>query len=156
MHRFFPATSPRLLTSLTIATAAAFGAMPCAQAADTTCTPNIFVNNDKPFAIKVLKVAYRVNNGPWQEEGLANKTLARNESGKDDEHTWKSQKLQHVPKNNPLTDITIQYKEDNSGAGDGFGPPGWSTPSSHSGTCQDSDTYHHTISATSAHTSSLP
>jgi hypothetical protein len=156
MNRVSPATSSRLLTSLTIAAAAVFGALPPAQAADTTCTPSIFVDNDKPHAIKVLKVAYRVNNGPWHEEGLANKTLARNESGKEDEHTWKSQKLQYLPKNNPLTDITIQYKEDNSGAGDGFGPPGWSTPSSHSGTCQDSDTYHHTISASSAHTSNLP
>ena len=156
MHRFSPATSPRLLTSLTIAMAAAFGAMSHAEAADTTCKPNIFVDNDKPYAIKVLRMAYRVNGGPWQEEGLANKTLARNESGTEDEHTWKSQKLQHLPKNNPLTEITIQYKEDNSGAGDGFGPPGWSTPSSHSGTCQDSDTYHHTISATSAHTSDKP
>ena len=104
----------------------------------------------------MLKVAYRVDNGPWHEEGLANKTLAKNTSGTDDAHTWKSQRLQGVPKNNPLTDITIQYKEDNSGSGDGFGPPGWSTPSSHSGTCQDSDTYHHTISATSAHTTDKP
>ncbi len=162
MHRFSPATSPRLLTSLTIATIAAFGALPPAEAADTTCTPNIFVNNNKPFAIKVLKVAYRVNGGAWQEESLANKTLAKDTSGKDDEHTWKSQKLEGsggldgVPKNNPLTAITIQYKEDNSGAGDGFGPPGWSTPSAHSGTCQDSDTYHHTIEANSAHTTNLP
>ena len=162
MHRFFTATSPRLLTSLTIATAAVFGALPHAQAADTTCTPSFFVNNNKPFAIKVLKVAYRVNNGAWQEESLDNKTLAKDTSGKDDEHTWKSQKLEGsnglggVPRNNPLTDITIQYKEDNSGDGDGFGPSGWSTPSSHGGTCQDSDTYHHTISATSAHTSNKP
>ena len=155
MNRFFPATSPRLLTSLAIAAAAAFGAMSHARA-DNTCKPDLFVDSDKPVAIKVLKVAYRVDNGPWHEEGLANKTLAKNTSGTDDAHTWKSQRLQGVPKNNPLTDITIQYKEDNSGSGDGFGPPGWSTPSSHSGTCQDSDTYHHTISATSAHTTDKP
>jgi hypothetical protein len=156
MHRFSRATSSRLLTSLAIAAAAAFGAMPHAQAADTTCEPNLSVDNDKPYAIKVLKFAYRVNGGPWQEEGLANKTLARNESGTEDEHTWKSQKLQHLPKNNKLSEITVQYKEDNSGSGDGFGPPGWSTPSSHSGTCQSSDTFHHAISATSAHTTNLP
>jgi hypothetical protein len=136
--------------------AGAFGVMPHAEAADTTCKPSLFVDNDKPIAVKVLKVAYRVNGGAWQEEGLANKTLAKNGSGKDDEHTWKSQKLQHVPRNNAITEIKVQYKEDNSGAGDGFGPAGWSTPSSHSGTCQDSDTYHHTISANSVHTSGNP
>jgi hypothetical protein len=156
MHQSTPAISLRLLTSLAIAAAAAVGALSNAHAADTTCTPNLFVNNDKPFAIKVLKLAYRVNGGAWEEEGLSDRKLAKNTSGKDDEHTWKSQKLQHVPKNNPLNEITIQYKEDNSGAGDGFGPPGWSTPSAHSGTCQDSDTYHHTISATSAHTTNKP
>jgi hypothetical protein len=156
MNRVFPTTSRRVFASLALASAALCGGLPHASAAGLACQPSIFVNNNKAIAVKVLKVAYRVNNGAWKEEGLDNKTLARNESGTDDEHTWRSQKLQDIAEGLPLTEITIQYKEDNSGGGDGFGPPGWSTPSSHSGTCQDSDTYHHTISATSAHTPSKP
>jgi hypothetical protein len=127
-----------------VAAAAAFAAMPQAQAADLACHPDIQVDNDKPIAIKVLRLEYTVN-GKTYTEGLANKTLARNESGTQDEHTWKSQKLQHAAAGLPITATRIEFKEDNSGAGDGFGPPKWSKSFAHSGTCQNSDTYRHAI-----------
>lgn len=128
----------------TAAVAAVLAAMPQAHAADLSCHPNIQVNNNKAIAIKVLRVEYTVS-GKAYEEGLANKVLARNESGTQDEHTWKSQKLQHAAAGLPITSTRIRFKEDNSGAGDGFGPEKWSKSFPHGGTCQDSDTYHHTI-----------
>lgn len=115
-----------------------------AHANDVFCKPNIKVNNNKSIAIKVLRLEYTVN-GKAETEGLANKVLARNTSGTDDEYTWKSQKLQHAGEGVAIPSTRIEYKEDNSGSGDGFGPAKWSKSHAHSGTCQDSDTYSHTI-----------
>lgn len=126
------------------AVAAVLAAMPQAHAEDLACHPSFQVNNDKPIAIKVLRVEYTVS-GKAHREGLANKVLARNESGTQDEHIWKNQKLQHAAAGLPITATRIEFKEDNSGTGDGFGPAKWSKSFPHGGTCQDSDTYHHTI-----------
>lgn len=136
---------PSSLAALTLASMAlSIAAALPAHAKDVFCKPDIQVNNNKSIAIKVLRIEYTVN-GKTETESLANKTLARNTSGTDDEHTWKSQKLQHAGEGVAIPATRIEFKEDNSGAGDGFGPAKWSKSFPHGGTCQDSDTYHHTI-----------
>jgi len=146
MNRFSTATSRRLLTSLTIATAAAV--LP-AHAKDIYCKPSFFIDNDTPISIKVLKVAYKTDEG-WFEEGLDNRKLAKH-PGPDSADTWKTQKLGKLAEGLALTKVSVQYKSDNSGAGDGYGKAGWSKPTTHTGTCQDSDTFHHVIAAGDAH-----
>jgi hypothetical protein len=125
--------------------AAAVGVAASASAhASLKCKPDISVNNNKTHAIKVLRVEYTTG-GKAYNEGLANKTLARNTSGLDDQHTWKSQTLPKVAVGNPITATRIEYKEDNSGSGDGFGPARWSGSFAHTGDCSNSRTYGHTI-----------
>lgn len=119
---------------------AAIGLCNTAMAANLACKPDVKVINEKPASIKVLNFKYKVG-GDDHTESLNNRKIGAN----GDNETWKSQKLGHAAKDNVITAIAIDFKNDNSGDGDGYGP---STPSAwftQSGGCTDSRTYTITI-----------
>lgn len=132
--------------SRTLIAAAALGALGMsttgASAANLHCRPDVKVINDKPASIKVLNFKYRVKNKTGDfEEGLNNRKIGAN----GDHETWKSQRLNNAAEDNEITEIAIDYKNDNSGAGDGYGPR---TPSgwfAQTGTCDNDRTYTVTI-----------
>jgi len=119
------------------------GVATSASADDLHCAPAVIVTNGKPASIKVLNFKYKTATGGNTvfTEGLANKKLAAN----GEEHTWKSQKLNDAATGIVVTSTAIEYKNDNSGAGDGYGPPKTSKWITRSYTCNDSHTYPHTI-----------
>lgn len=125
----------RTLVTLAIA---AFGST--TFAANLHCRPDVKVVNEKPASIKVLKFKYKVN-GDSHTEGLNNRKIAAN--GDDD--TWKSQRLNHVAEGIAITDIAVEYKNDNSGAGDGYGPAVSTSWFTQTGTCDNGRTYTVTV-----------
>ncbi|HET7527210.1 MAG TPA: hypothetical protein VFK10_14810 [Burkholderiaceae bacterium] len=137
---FASLTKARLCT----AAAAVLGVVATsAGAANLHCAPDVIVTNEKPASIKVLNFKYKVATSGDKifTEGLANKKLAAN----GEEHTWKSQKLNNAATGVVVTATAIEYKNDNSGAGDGYGPPKTSQWINRSYSCNDSHTYPHTI-----------
>lgn len=119
--------------------AASLAAVSSASAANIECKPNVRVTNKKGASIKVLRFEYTVQ-GKAHNEGLTNKRLAPNET-----ENWPSQKLGYAATGIVVTSSRIEYKNDNSGAGDGYGPPVWSPSVTHTYTCNDSHNYIHVI-----------
>lgn len=129
----------RMLSALCAMLMSSAGALPPASAANIECKPTVKVTNEKGASIKVLRFEYTVL-GKAHKEGLANKRLAPNET-----EEWKSQKLQHAATGLVITSTRVEYKDDNSGAGDGYGPAKWSPAFPHSFTCNDNHNYIHVI-----------
>jgi hypothetical protein len=128
-----------VLAGLTTALALSFGAVSQAGAADLACKPTIIVTNSKGASIKVLAFDYKVA-GKEETENLSNKRLAVGET-----EEWKSVKLQHAATGIDVTSTRIQFKNDNSGAGDGYGPVETSNWINRPYFCTDGHTYPHTI-----------
>ncbi|MBS0435008.1 MAG: hypothetical protein JSR75_08955 [Proteobacteria bacterium] len=116
-----------------------------AGAAGLACKPDVIVTNDKPASIKVLKFKYKtkVGGNTVFTEGLDNRKLAAN----GETETWKSQKLGNAATGVVVTETAIEYKNDNSGSGDGYGPPKTSQWVTRTYTCSDAHTYPHTITS---------
>ncbi|MDH5348685.1 MAG: hypothetical protein OEY60_14615 [Nitrospira sp.] len=124
---------------LGVALALSFGTASQASAAKLACKPDIKVKNEKPWAIKVLSIDYKHDNGEIDTEGLANKKLSRNET-----EEWKNQKLQHVAAGNPITGIRVEYRDNTSGQGKPRDPWGAARKTvfyGQSGDCTNSTTY---------------
>lgn len=132
-------THRHALATLAAALAVSFGAASPAVAARIECKPTIKVENKKPASIKVLKLEYTVL-GKAHDEGLDNKRLA---AGEEDE--WRSVRLQDAAIGNVISATRVQFKNDNSGAGDGYGPAVWSKSFPHSFNCGDNHNYIHVI-----------
>ena len=113
-----------------------------AAAANLHCTPKeVVVTNKKPASIKVLNFKYKVaGSDKVYSEGLDNKKLAPNET-----EEWKNQRLNHAATGVVVTETAIEYKNDNSGAGDGYGKAVMSKWFPHSYTCSSGHTYQHEI-----------
>ena len=126
--------------ALAAALALSFGATAPARANKLACKPNVRVTNQKGASIKVLRFLYTVG-GTEYSEGLTNKRLAPDET-----ENWPSQTLQNAATGIVITSSRIEYKNDNSGAGDGYGPPVMSSPFPHSYTCNASHNYIHVVS----------
>jgi hypothetical protein len=129
------------LAALAAALAVSFGAVSQAGAAGLACKPDIYVKNRKPASIKVLKLEYMVEGDPRRyPEALDNKRLAPGE-----EDHWSRVKLGEAAVNIWITQTRVQFKNDNSGAGDGYGPPKWSDWHTHTEgyKCQDGRNYAH-------------
>lgn len=126
----------RTLVTLVIAT---FGGT--TFAANLHCRPDVKVVNEKPASIKVLKFKYKVNGGEPESEGLNNRKIGAN----GDDETWKSQRLNHAAEGIAITDIAVEFKNDNSGAGDGYGPAVSTTWLTQTGTCNNNRTYTVTV-----------
>jgi hypothetical protein len=101
------------------------GALERPRADPLNCKPNLHAQNRKSFSIKVLRFAYTVN-GVEHIESLANKRLAPGET-----EWWNSQRLAHAAVDSYISSTRIEFKDDNSGAGDGYGPAKWSDPQPH-------------------------
>lgn len=127
-------------TFVALSALAAMGLGNTAMAANLACKPDVQVINEKPASIKVLNFKYKVS-GDEHTEGLNNRKIGAN----GDKETWKSQKLGHAAKDNVITAIAIDFKNDNSGAGDGYGPSTESAWFTQSGGCTNGRTYTITI-----------
>jgi hypothetical protein len=111
-----------------------------AFAAKLACKPDVKVVNEKQASIKVLKFNYMVGSDDFTES-LNNRKIGAN----GDHETWKSQKLGHAAKGIAISKIAVEFKNDNSGEGDGYGKPtttGWITQT---GTCDNDRTYTITV-----------
>ena len=131
------------LAALTAALAVSFAAVSQADAAGLACKPDIYVKNRKAASIKVLKLEYMVEgDSKPHAEALDNKRLAPNE-----ENDWSRVTLGKAAVNNWITQTRVQFKNDNSGAGDGYGPAKWSDwyPHTEGYKCQDGRNYAHYI-----------
>lgn len=132
---------------IAIAAAAVLGlaASAPAGAADVHCHPGVYVKNGKPASIKVTRFLYKtkVGGNTVFDEGLADKKLAAD----GEQHTWKSQKLNHAAEGVVVSATAIEYKNDNSGAGDGYGKKVTSRWITHDDACNDKTTYSHTITS---------
>jgi hypothetical protein len=92
---------------------------PQATAQSLKCKPFVHVTNNKPAAIKVTKFLYKVaGSNDVNTESLNNKRLAPRERG-----DWPHQTLKEAATGVVVTSTAVEYKNDNSGAGDGWGPP---------------------------------
>ena len=112
-----------------------------ATAAGLKCEPTVKVTNSKGASIKVLKFKYKVaGSTDTFTESLINKRLAPNET-----EEWPSQKLGHAATGIVITSTAVEYKDDNSGAGDGYGPPRTSDWFPHTFTCGANHNYIHTV-----------
>jgi hypothetical protein len=113
-----------------------------ATAANLHCTPKeIIVTNKKPASIKVLNFKYKVaGSDKVFTEGLDNKKLAPNET-----EEWKTQRLNHAATGVVITETAIEFKNDNSGDGDGYGKPEMSRWFPRTYTCGANHTYPHEI-----------
>jgi hypothetical protein len=109
----------RALAPLAAALALGLGAASQAQAVPA-CKIDLVVRNDQPKSVKVLRLEYTVL-GVKHYEPLLNKRLAPGET-----EDWQNQALQHAAEGAYISNTRVEYKEDNSGAGDGYGPPKWS------------------------------
>ena len=127
-------------TLVATAALAVTGFTQTAMAANLACKPDVKVVNNKPASIKVLNFKYKVS-GDEHTEGLNNRKIGAN----GDKETWKSQKLGHAAKDNVITSIAVDFKNDNSGAGDGYGPSTESAWFTQSGGCNNDRTYTITI-----------
>lgn len=127
-------------TLVATAVVSVLGFSQTAMAANLACKPDVKVVNNKPASIKVLKFKYKVS-GDEHTESLNNRKVGAN----GDNETWKSQKLGHAAKDNVITAIAIDFKNDNSGAGDGYGPSTESAWFTQSGGCTNDRTYTITI-----------
>lgn len=127
-------------TFLVAAALGALGMTTAASAANLHCRPDVKVINNKPASIKVLNFQYEVK-GEKHTEGLNNRKIGAN----GDHETWKSQRLNDAAEDIAITSIAIDYKDDNSGAGDGYGPRDTSKWFPQTGTCSNDRTYTVTI-----------
>jgi hypothetical protein len=110
---------------------------PSASAANLKCKPTVKATNNKQAAIKVTKFKYKVAGGnEIYTEGLVNKRLAPGET-----EDWPSQTLGHAATGVVVSSHAVEYKNDNSGAGDGWGPPQTSAWITRTYTCNDNHTY---------------
>jgi hypothetical protein len=132
-----------LSRTLAVATLLAATGFAGNASAALNCKPDVKVVNNKPASIKVLKFKYRTELGGSAvfTESLNNRKLAAN----GDDETWKSQKLSDAATGIVVTETAVEYKDDNSGAGDGYGPAKTSPWFKHSFTCGDNHTYIQTI-----------
>jgi len=129
----------RALAASAAMLALSLGAASQAEANPLSCAPNVRVINEKGASIKVLRFLYTVG-GQEFSESLVNKRLAPNET-----ENWPSQTLRHAATGIVITSSRVEFKNDNSGAGDGYGPPVMSSAFPHSYICSDGHNYIHTI-----------
>lgn len=131
----------RTLAAVAAALACSF-AVPQVGAGPMTCSPDVYVKNRKAASIKVLKFEYTVKGKSAKTESLVNKRLAPGE-----EERWPTQNLSKADDGDVITSTRVQYKNDNSGAGDGYGPAKWSKDHPHSDGyyCMDGRNYAHYI-----------
>jgi hypothetical protein len=115
----------RPLAALAALLALSVGSIARPRADPLNCLPDVHAENRKPFSIKVLRFAYTVN-GVEYIESLANKRLAPGETA-----WWNGQRLAHAGVDAYIQSTRIEFKDDNSGAGDGYGPAKWSDPQPH-------------------------
>lgn len=132
------------LSAISAALAVSFGAAtPPVFAGKLSCKADIFVKNRKAASIKVLRFQY-IPEGKtdWETEALDNKRLAPNE-----EEEWHSVNLQNVASGVAIMKTRVEFKDDNSGAGDGYGPAKWSGVQEHTSgyKCLDGRNYAHYI-----------
>lgn len=133
------AISRTLVASAAIAALAGL-ALP-ASAAKVNCKPAVEVTNKKGAAIKVVKFLYKIEGNPnAKSEGLANKNLAREET-----ETWPSQTLNFAANGVVITSSAVEYRDDNSGSGGGYGPVKTSAWHPHSFKCGSNHTYKHDV-----------
>ncbi|MEO8249079.1 MAG: hypothetical protein ABI589_06885 [Burkholderiales bacterium] len=119
----------RALVTLAAALALSLGAASPAFAVPA-CKIDVFVKNEQSASIKVLRFKYSVKDKSGTFiESLSNKRLAPGET-----EEWPNQALREAGEGNLITNTWVEYKRDNSGAGDGYGPPEWSKPFPHSST----------------------
>jgi hypothetical protein len=131
--------------SCTLAAAVLFtlvGQLNVATAANLHCTPKeVIVTNKKSASIKVLNFKYKVEGSDKvHTEGLGNKRLAP-----DEREEWKNQRLNHAATGVVVTETAIEYKNDNSGDGDGYGKPEMSKWFPRTYKCGSNHTYPHDI-----------
>ena len=131
-----PATHRRTWLAAAAALALSLGAASQAHAVPA-CKPDVFVKNEQSASIKVLRFLYTVN-GREESESLVNKRLAPGET-----EEWPNQALNHAAEGNFISNTRVEFKRDNSGAGDGYGPPEMSGffPHSSSYTCLNDRNY---------------
>jgi hypothetical protein len=120
-------TQRRALVALAATLALSFGVTSQADAGDLKCEPDVFVKNNKATAIKVLRFEYTVLGKEEKVESLVNKRLAPGET-----EEWPTQKLKEAAEGNAIISTRVEFKNDNSGGGDGWGSPKWSLPHGHS------------------------
>jgi hypothetical protein len=131
------ALSSRTLLLPAVLTALACGASPT-LAAKLSCKPDVTIYNHKGGSIKALNFKYKVaGDDRVFTEGLNNRKIGA--SG--DHETWKSQTLKGAADGVTITSIAIEYKDDNSGNGDGYGKREESSWFSQSGACNNNRTY---------------
>jgi hypothetical protein len=130
--------------SRTLVALAAFAAVSLgnsASAAAVHCKPDVEVTNKKGASIKVLTFKYKIAGNPNAfTEGLANKRLARNEK-----EEWPSQTLNNAANGVVITSSAVEFQNDNSGSGGGYGPRQTSAWHPHSFECGGNHTYKHTV-----------
>jgi hypothetical protein len=127
-----------------VATIALAGTTAPATAGPLECGPWVNSRNNKPAAIKVTKFLYKVaGSNDEHTESLDNKKLAPGERGE-----WPHQTLRHAATGIVITSTAVEYKNDNSGAGDGWGSPHKSHWVAHSFTCNDEHNYNQDVDPT--------
>lgn len=137
-HRNDTLAATRLRTWLAAAAVLALSMGAASQAhAVPACKADVFVKNEQSASIKVLRFLYFVN-GEWESEALVNKRLAPGET-----EEWPNQALNHAGEGVYISNTRVEFKRDNSGAGDGYGPPELSAffPHNPGYTCQNDRNY---------------
>jgi hypothetical protein len=126
--RAMNAAHHRALAALSAVLALSLGVASHTNAANIKCPPDVFVMNKKATAIKVLRFEYTVLDKSYIES-LVNKRLAPGQT-----EEWPTQQLGHAAEGNVIATTRVEYKDDNSGGGDGWGSAHWSDYHSHSTT----------------------
>ena len=129
----------RPLAVLAAALAISFVATSSAGAVNLACKPKVIAPNNKGASIKVLAFRYTVAGTEWTE-ALDNKRLAVGET-----EDWNSVNLQHAASGIRITSTRLEIKNDNSGAGDGYGPMVLTPSINRPYVCTDGHTYPHDI-----------
>ena len=122
-----PSTLRRALFAAASTLALSVGVMSQAHAV-SACKIDVFVKNEQSASVKVLKFFYTVN-GHEYHESLVNKRLAPGETAE-----WPNQALAHAAEGNWISNTHVEFKPNNSGAGDGYGPVESSEDFTHSST----------------------
>jgi len=131
----------RLGVTLVVLAALGGTTAPQATADSAKCRPNVRATNNKPTAIKVTKFKYKVaGSNEVFTESLVNKKLTSGET-----ENWPSQTLRYATKGVVVSSTAIEYKNDTSGAGDGWGAPVTSNWFDHTFECGDNHNYIQTV-----------
>ena len=128
-------------TLVATAALAAMGLGNAAFAAAVNCKPNVEVTNKKGASIKVLTFKYKIaGSSETFTEGLANKKLSANET-----EDWPSQTLNHAANGVVITSSAVEFQNDASGSGGGYGPRRTSAWHPHTFECGGNHTYKHNV-----------